>query len=160
MRSLKVKDLKVKDGYKKVEYLVYDKETNRTYLAIGKRIPLKLFKKLHDEDYVCSYKYYDDTHSISIIACKDEVACYGEDKNVVIRLPNNGMIIYAKENKNEIWQKLHFKGVRVMTKRENVDLSKLKSFDELVKIHEEYKKEEKERLKAEYEKLVKESEDV
>ena len=30
MRSLKVKDLKVKDGYKKVEYLVYDKETNRT----------------------------------------------------------------------------------------------------------------------------------
>ena len=47
-----------------------------------------------------------------------------------------------------------------MIKRENVDLSKLKNFDELVKIHEEYKKEEKERLKAEYEKLVKESEDV
>ena len=45
-----------------------------------------------------------------------------------------------------------------MTKRENVDLSKLKSFDELVKIHEEHEKEEKERLKAEYEKLVKESE--
>ena len=104
MRSLKVKDLKVKDGYKKVEYLVYDKETDRTYLAVRKRIPLKLFKKLHDEDYVVSYKYYDDTHSISIIACKDEVVCYGEDKNVVIRLPNNGMIIYAKENKNEIWR--------------------------------------------------------
>lgn len=45
-----------------------------------------------------------------------------------------------------------------MTKRENVDLSKLKSFDELVKIHEKYRKEEKERLKAEYEKFVKESE--
>ena len=96
MRSLKVKDLKVKEGYKKVEYLIYDKETDRCYLAVRKRIPLKLFKKLHGEDYVVSYKYYDDTHSISIITCKDEVACFGEDKNVVIRLPNNGMIIFTK----------------------------------------------------------------
>ena len=105
MRSLKVKDLKVKSGYKKVEYNIYDKETDRSYLAVRKRIPLKLFKKLHDEDYVVSYKYYDDTHSISIITCKDEVECWGEDKNVVIRLPNNGMIIYAKENKDEVQRK-------------------------------------------------------
>ena len=45
-----------------------------------------------------------------------------------------------------------------MKKREIVDLRKLKNFDELVKIHEEHEKEEKERLKAELEKLAKESE--
>ncbi len=95
MRSLKVKDLKVKSGYKKVEYIIYDKETNRSYLAVRKFMPLKLFKKLHGEDYVCSWKYYDDTHSISIITCKDEVDCFGEDKNVVIRFPNE-MIIFTK----------------------------------------------------------------
>ena len=43
-----------------------------------------------------------------------------------------------------------------MNKRETVDLSKLKNFDELVKIHEEHKKEELEQMKVEFEKLVKE----
>ena len=45
-----------------------------------------------------------------------------------------------------------------MNKREIIDLRKLKNFDELVKIHEEHEKEERERLKAEFEEFVKESE--
>ena len=45
-----------------------------------------------------------------------------------------------------------------MTKRETVDLSKLKGFDEFIKIHEEHQKEEREQMKIEFEKLVKEQE--
>lgn len=99
MRSLKVKDLKVKDGYPKVEYLVYDKDKDRTYLACQKRIPLKLFVKMHGEEYVVSFRYYDDTKSVSIITCKDEIVCNGEDTNIVLKMPNGDKIIIAKEQK-------------------------------------------------------------
>ena len=87
MKLLKVKDLKVKQGYKKVEYIRYNKETDDTTLIGRKRIPLKLFVMLHGEEYVVSYKYYDDTHSISIITCLEEYECQGEDKNVVVIIP-------------------------------------------------------------------------
>ena len=97
MKSLKVKDLKVKNGYGKVEYIIYDKDIDRSYLACLKFIPLKLFAKLHGEEYVVSFKYYDNTKSVSIITCKDEVECWGEDKNVVLKMPT-----IPKERKNEI----------------------------------------------------------
>ena len=88
METLKVKDLEVKQGYKKVEYLKYNPTTDKTTLIGQKRIPLRLFVMLHGEEYVVSYKYYDETHSISIITCLEEYECFGEDKNIVFNIPD------------------------------------------------------------------------
>lgn len=93
---LKVKDLQVKKGYSKVEYIRYNPQTNDTTLLGRTRIPLRLFVKLHGEEYVVSYRYYDDTHSISIITSLEEHECLGEDTNIVIRT-SKGWIVVEKE---------------------------------------------------------------
>lgn len=64
--KVKVKDFNPK--YETIELLVY--KTATWFIAIG-TVELQKLKRIYDEYYVYSYKYFEDTKSTSVIIGKE-----------------------------------------------------------------------------------------